>query len=89
MRVSNPRARSMPRVSISSLRKGGLRLGVHQQHAVFVQPDLPRLGAKMHASAQILAGGTPYATEFGHGLTLSVSTPRPVIVWVYPRVFVD
>jgi hypothetical protein len=42
----------MPRVSISSLRNVRLRLGMHQQHAVLVQPDLAGLGAEMHAGAQ-------------------------------------
>jgi hypothetical protein len=33
-----------------------LRLGVHQQHAVLVQPDLAGLGAEVHARAQLVAG---------------------------------
>jgi hypothetical protein len=62
---------------------------VHQQHAVLMQPYLPGIRAKMHARAQILIGGTPYATEFGHGLTLTVSTPQQAIVYTYPGGFFD
>jgi hypothetical protein len=43
---------------------------MHQQHAVFVQPDLAGLGAEVHAGAQVLAGVASYAAEFGHSLAL-------------------
>ena len=71
MRVSRPWARSMPSVSISSLRSGRLRLGVNQQHAVLVQPDLAGLGTEMNARAQIVVFcAASNAAELDHGRIL-------------------
>jgi hypothetical protein len=72
MRVSRPRARFHAQGVDQFLAQRRLRLGMHQQHAVFMQPDLPGLGAEMHAGAQILAVGPADAAEFGHCRTLTL-----------------
>jgi hypothetical protein len=78
MRVSRPRARFHAQGVDEFLAQRRLGLGMHQQHAVLMQPDLPGLGAEMHAGAQVLAVGMPWglrhAAEFGHGHPLTVSS---------------
>jgi hypothetical protein len=51
-----------------------LGLGVHEQHAVFVQPDLPGLGAEVHTRAQVFGSRLGDAVQLGdrdrHGRSL-------------------
>ena len=49
-----------------------LRLGVDEQHAVLVEPDLPGLGTEVHARAQVVARRARNAVEFAHDLAVGV-----------------
>src|ERR1019366_57139 len=52
------------------LAQRALRLGMDEQHAVFVQPDLTSVRAKMDLLVKVFAGriadGPSNATSFGH-----------------------
>ena len=60
------------------LSEQGLCLGMDQKHAVFVQPDLPGLGAEMHACPQVVGRCARDAVQFGHRLIPSGKSPLVV-----------